>query len=826
MKSFILGEDYFGPNGSGKDAYRLKLANLSEKDPNGVISKVHTFNYDESIPFPNRQSLAQDWWGFYNGQSGNYSLIASENIGFFSAGYVVGGANRSPNATAMQVGILKKITYPTGGTTEFDYEPHYYRGGITVTPQSVPASSGALGNTTSLLEQTVPFTPNTSGWARVSTRCSNVTDPTPFFSYVGIKKQNDTQYLLEHRYDPAIYTPYNPELVKEFLIFLIAGNTYELTVRSKGTSTSTNYSGAAFSSATVSWDDKTSSTSSMAGGLRVKEIRDYPSPGAPAIVKIYKYGAAESGFGDLLVPPDALSSSKQEVNFIYTETAQQGVFCTEACRGKKLMITGRPAYDLSMLSGSPVVYGEVAVYEGSTTAPNGKQIVKFDVEIDKFTNASIAYNNGRFQLNDSWKGGDEISNVTYLGNTTTKVRESVKANAVLKQSTTTGTKVGWAFSFEGCGFPQFAGNTTCCNDVFFYVFDYPMYSGVKKLMSTKDIEYSSTDPTKFYEQLVNYSYDNLTNNHQQLSKRVTLDSDGSSISTKYWYPADYTSIDTIQTLLSKNIVASVVKQESYRNNQMIGGNVTRFDPDGKPLKVYQYESSTPQPATVHDQNVRVPAGYVKKLEMGYDATTKRINKTAPADNNATAYLWDYNNSFPVAMATNATPSEIAASSFESDGKGNFTYAGPTYSDIPVKTGKSYYKLGGGSITKSLSSGTYKLEYWGKGTINLSGGTITAVRTAPADANGWIFYEKQVVVTTTATLTVSGTATAFVDELRVYPVKSQMTTYTYDVANGLTSMTDPNSVITYYEYDSFGRLQVAWDQYGNIVKAYDYHFKGN
>jgi len=34
------------------------------------------------------------------------------------------GAGRNPQFNLAKTGLLKKITYPTGGTTEFEYEPH------------------------------------------------------------------------------------------------------------------------------------------------------------------------------------------------------------------------------------------------------------------------------------------------------------------------------------------------------------------------------------------------------------------------------------------------------------------------------------------------------------------------------------------------------------------------------------------------------------------------------------------------------------------------------------------------------------------------------
>jgi YD repeat-containing protein len=51
----------------------------------------------------------------------------------------------------------------------------------------------------------------------------------------------------------------------------------------------------------------------------------------------------------------------------------------------------------------------------------------------------------------------------------------------------------------------------------------------------------------------------------------------------------------------------------------------------------------------------------------------------------------------------------------------------------------------------------------------------------------------------------------------------VTTYTYKPLVGIQSVTDPRRVTSYYEYDSFGRLQTV-TKAGKVIESYDYHYK--
>ncbi|TWV93615.1 hypothetical protein [Chitinophaga pinensis] len=137
----VTGGDYTN-GGATQDILGKRLKLLSVKElgyTNGVQSAElpeYKFDYDESVTMPLKTSFARDYWGYYNGKT-NTKLLPDLSF-FIQTGYyrydiptpgfltTINGADRAPDVTKMHAYLLKKITYPTGGYTEFDYESHSF----------------------------------------------------------------------------------------------------------------------------------------------------------------------------------------------------------------------------------------------------------------------------------------------------------------------------------------------------------------------------------------------------------------------------------------------------------------------------------------------------------------------------------------------------------------------------------------------------------------------------------------------------------------------------------------------------------------------------
>ncbi|MES2573770.1 MAG: RHS repeat domain-containing protein [Bacteroidota bacterium] len=111
----------------------LSISNGLEK-----VEEKYSFDYYKlasgNIPLSNGSAYLKDWWGYYDGNADN--LLPQRSVDFYrndgsNFHYVFrdigGNANRDPDLESMKLGMIKSITYPTGGNTVFEYENNYYK---------------------------------------------------------------------------------------------------------------------------------------------------------------------------------------------------------------------------------------------------------------------------------------------------------------------------------------------------------------------------------------------------------------------------------------------------------------------------------------------------------------------------------------------------------------------------------------------------------------------------------------------------------------------------------------------------------------------------
>ncbi|SDM43708.1 DNRLRE domain-containing protein [Siphonobacter aquaeclarae] len=168
LKAYDFSYSYFdgsadadvAATGDGSVSKRLKLLSLTEKSAGGSTLPPHTFTYFEggNYDLPAKTSFAQDHWGYFNGKLSNQSLIPTFTAfsGMDATKSLFGkmtGTERDAGPDYSKAFSLKRITYPTGGYTEFDYEAHDYD--VNKSDLNDYSYAGGLGTT--LAEKVVPF---------------------------------------------------------------------------------------------------------------------------------------------------------------------------------------------------------------------------------------------------------------------------------------------------------------------------------------------------------------------------------------------------------------------------------------------------------------------------------------------------------------------------------------------------------------------------------------------------------------------------------------------------------------------------------------------
>ncbi len=134
---------------------RLRLDKIYDIAPGTSDPRPPTMLFYNNTPLPPRGSFARDHWGFYNGAD-NEHMISSVlmknthsatainpyidsygaacfedlsrinlNIQYIEeASWEYEGADREPHEGFMKAGLLERIVYPTGSSTNFVFEPH------------------------------------------------------------------------------------------------------------------------------------------------------------------------------------------------------------------------------------------------------------------------------------------------------------------------------------------------------------------------------------------------------------------------------------------------------------------------------------------------------------------------------------------------------------------------------------------------------------------------------------------------------------------------------------------------------------------------------
>jgi YD repeat-containing protein len=765
IKRIEFEYDYFNSQVNTADKYDFKRLKLSRVRACGsqACNPYHQFYYYESSALPSKFSNAQDFWGYYNGQNYNQSKIPYGT--FFNINdnkfYYLGDSDRQPNAEYMVTGTLNKIIYPTGGFSEFEFEPHDYSvfgdDAFTVTDfnNNVVNPVGELITSAAdaspyqtftftvtaqsqdiVLDQTMTYYPS----ATSSTPCS-VTDPGTY--YVGTELWYELttstgtvasstmadflSYFSSNYNHNCVSTPYTPELIEPIYskkkTLLLAAGTYQLKVyRRNQFNLHVLVSNVVISPRTVTQNSQ-GIFAKTAGGLRIRKVKTQEN--SNGIPQIRKYVYAVPGLNNQTYSTGRLMLYPSYHVPQYCENPEN--------QGASLIAyIGRSWNHIPLgtsASGSIVGYDKVIEVQGEL-GENGK--------------TEFAYENHEEESNEPIQFIEGLPTKKFTNNgllrelkVFDKDQNLLKTEISEYQRQLQKEIVGVAFKQLIYGWAKDQFSFTCLADGYLWAYLMQNYSIISdRWVKSKKIErsYSSGSPNPI-EITTDYVYDSFT--HLQLKSEQSTSSTSDTRKISYTYPAEASWIPT--GMWQNQYVQNVpVLKEVYKNATLLS----------------TYKASYTNSGTGYNVTKEEIALGANPLETTTDYTyyaTGNLKELLLRSGDKEVYLWGYNNAYPIARIRNATSAEVL--------------------------------VGLGNITES--------------SLNSFAAAITP----------------------------SSDYLSRISNLRTMLPKSILETFSYQPLKGLLSKSDANGQITSFEYDGIGRLQVIKDSKGNVLKSFNYHYKG-
>ncbi|MEM6321472.1 MAG: DUF6443 domain-containing protein, partial [Bacteroidota bacterium] len=293
---------------------RLRLDSLQEISCNGLVFEPpHRFDYFPGL-LPDRYSKQIDHLGHFNGAEFNENKLNIPPVSVLWQGSFVtppaANADRSPRLAQTKIGTLKRMTYPTGGYSEFDFELNEVKE-LTTTGGGNLIVFGELSNCSSS-----PFDPN----------CCSANSQTDTMTFTADQLNGATYKLTAYDFVEPTFCPdpidYLVQVtVKEYgqsatlgtvsfnscadstcsliepltnLVTLTAGVTYEFSIQLTASGPTTGLAKATFAVQNLS-QVSSSFTPKLVGGLRLKSWLQHDGiDPSKDILRTYDYSEDET----------------------------------------------------------------------------------------------------------------------------------------------------------------------------------------------------------------------------------------------------------------------------------------------------------------------------------------------------------------------------------------------------------------------------------------------------------------------------------------------------------------------------------------------------
>ncbi|WP_343657773.1 hypothetical protein [Chryseobacterium sp.] len=628
--------DDYSFNYATTGASRLFLTEIR----NNKTNSLHKFTYNNPEGLPSRLSFSRDMWGFYNGAS-NSSLVPQ----LFSSNDITApqysGANQKVEPSYGQYGLLKTITYPTGGNTLFNYESHVRKENVLVYAPEVFLGTSTVNNSNTYdSTQELTITPVKPGYVRI--QLSNYLNP-----YGNCKDSPDLEtdkqkggmwvkdqagnYMPLFEYFPGIgYTSLGISAESSLnnsqtaYVYVEKNQTIKVTVQALFVCCQAYIQVYYYDE-----EDKSVLQDVLKGGYRVASTVDTPVDGLP-ITRKYKY-IRDNGEYSINITRDP----------VFVEDRLVGSLCIGSTNSLPTMSTYTAITSSNigrLFSFNPNIFYDTVEEQ---IEGKGKSVHYFSSETDYPGNpikgGSII---SAPWTNSGWKNGKEVLTVYKdNGGTTLKTVENLYAEDPTRTSYLGGISRRKIYE-------PIANNGIW--DADYPHMDVVYYKNISRftyLQSQKTTDYFNGTPV---ETKTEYFYGSPS--HRQLKKQKNIMPDGVINETEYNYAYEKGN----QKLINANMVGilletSITKRQNANDisGKLVSKIETKYDNSGTllPTSVLSYDLQNPDSPTT---------------EVTYDQYDSKGNlkQYTTKDGISTVIIWGYNQTHPIAKIEGAKLSDI------------------------------------------------------------------------------------------------------------------------------------------------------------------------
>ncbi|RXG11236.1 YD repeat-containing protein, partial [Leeuwenhoekiella aestuarii] len=657
-RGFILGHD--------QSLNRLTLKSITPFSDNPFVTeRPYKFEYVGSLP--NMYTGLPDHWGYYTGRT---DVLVPHEIfpnGLGHGIFELPGSNRDTDSLYVKYGSLKKIEYPTGGSTIFDMEANQAddpRLDVEFTSSQYQESEILVNSISQTVDSNVSFGTNVESFQFSGE--DNIAHKIKINVGAGYQAANFNPTVTFELHSSTNF--YAPPIVRKVINLdqyggqiefqtaqLNPGQTYYIHLYTH--SQMSNYYAYVNTSISILGDVETVHTYKhkqfYAGGLRVKRIINYDK-NQVANVKRYSYLMPDnSSSGSLGVYPKysyTVYYENREASDRYGGYMYPAPERYLGLSDNVIIRQSNPVQDLGYSNGSPVIYKRVLIETKSGNNSLGKEIKYFTnfndspAYIDQFLPYTPT-------VVDDWKYGlltkdsifDSSNNlIKTLENTYQYSQDKYYQNSSRFENFRSVSILPVIF-YTGTYHPNPTEIPPLGTPLYFLSESYYPSSGRADLKSTKTTMYFNSG--KKVEEMESYIYDPTFFKPKTI---ITSTSDNKEIVKEFKYSFNLLSSAPFQYLYNKNDVTSILQSKTTSNTtaSIERHNEYDFFNTIARLKVLKSKKSS------NDFENRI-------IYHSYDNHGNPL-EVSKDEGSHISYLWGYSGEYIVAKIENATQAEVTA----------------------------------------------------------------------------------------------------------------------------------------------------------------------